>query len=190
MQKEKIKDLVALAQNGDQEAFSELLEAYSPLIQSMISKFRLEEMSSADVEDLRQEAVFAFYNALVSYDPQISEVEFGLYAKICIYNRLVSQVRIMKKHIENSSISYNTEELLKYVAKDGDPSQNLVEREQVGALLKLIVDNLSDMENRVFMMYISGMSAAEMADKLKISEKSVNNSVYRLRKKIKKLLQK
>lgn len=190
MQKERIKDLVFLAQSGDQEAFSELLKAYDPLITSTVSKFRVEGMLDVDSEDLRQEAILAFYSALLSYDPNISEVEFGLYAKVCICNRLVSQVRIIKKHIANSMLAYSDEDLVKYVADDGDPSKSIVEQEAEKSLMKLISDNLSDMENRVFEMYVSGMSAAEMARRLDVSEKSVSNTVYRIRKKLKSVLQK
>ena len=190
MQKDKIKDLVCLAQGGDQGAFSELLDAYDPLITSTVSKFRIDGMPDADVEDLRQEAVLAFYSALLSYDPGISEVEFGLYAKVCICNRLVSQVRMMKKHIENRVLSYSAEDLVKYASEDTDPSKDIVEHEAHQTLLRLISDNLSDMENRVFAMYVSGMSAAEMAQKLDVSEKSVSNTVYRIRKKLKVILQK
>ncbi len=190
MQKERIKDLVFLAQSGDQEAFSELLKIYDPLITSTVSKFRVDGMLDTDTEDLRQEATLAFYSALLSYDPSISEVEFGLYAKVCICNRLVSQVRMMKKHIASSTLSYSAEDLLKYVSDDGDPSRSIVEREAEENLMKLISDNLSDMENRVFEMYVSGMSAAEMAKRLDVSEKSVSNTVYRIRKKLKSVLQK
>ena len=190
MQKERIKDLVFLAQSGNQGAFSELLDIYDPLLTSTVSKFRVEGMLDTDVEDLRQEATLAFYSALLSYDPNISEVEFGLYAKVCICNRLVSQLRIIKKHIANSMLAYTEEDLVKYVAENDDPSKSIVEQEAEKSLMKLISDNLSDMENRVFEMYVSGMSAAEMAKKLDVSEKYVSNTVYRIRKNLKSILQK
>ena len=190
MQKERIKDLVFLAQSGDQEAFSELLAVYDPLITSTVSKFKIEGMLDTDAEDLRQEAILAFYSALLSYDSNISEVEFGLYAKVCICNRLVSQVRAIKKHIASSTLTYSAEDLLKYVSDDEDPAKNIVEREAEQSLMKLISDNLSEMENRVFEMYVSGMSASEMAKRLDVSEKSVSNTVYRIRKKLKSVLQK
>lgn len=190
MQKEIIKDLVKMAQNNNQDAFSELLSIYDPLIQSMVHKFRMDEMTSADVEDMKQEAVLAFYNALVAYDPGISEVEFGLYAKVCVYNRLVSHVRSFKKHISTNALSYGMDELLKYASSDGDPSESIIEQEAERALLKIIRANLSDMENKVFDMYVLGVSAAEMAARLDLTEKSVNNTVYRIRKKLKSILQK
>ena len=189
MNKDSIKELVAAAQGGDQDAFSELLDVYKPLINSTVSKFRVEGMPEADMDDLRQEAVIAFYSALTAYDPAISEVEFGLYAKVCICNRLVSQTRILKRRLTNSTVSYNAEDLLKYVASDGDPVKSLVESEEEKQLLKLIRDNLSDRENLVFRLYAVGMSAASIAEKLGVNEKSVNNTIYRIRKKLKKLLQ-
>lgn len=190
MQKEIIKDLVKTAQNNNQDAFSELLSIYDPLIQSMVAKFKMDGMTSADVEDMKQEAVLAFYNALVAYDPQFSEVEFGLYAKVCVYNRLVSHVKSVKKYIAANTLSLGTDELLKYVSSEGDPSRRIIEQEEESALLKIIRASLSDMENRVFDMYVSGMSAAEMSARLDMTEKSVSNTVYRIRKKLKMILQK
>lgn len=185
--KEYIKSLVIDAQGGDQNAFAKLLEVYDPLISSMVSKFRIDGMSVADEEDLRQEAVLAFYSSLVSYDPNISGVEFGLYAKVCICNRLVSQMRIMKKHFSHSVLSY---ELFENIAGQDDPASRVVELEEERSLLRLINDNLSKYEQKVFRMYVSGMSALDMAKKLDSSEKSVSNAVYRIRKKLKNIIKK
>ena len=187
-EKNKLRALVAEAQKGDQNAFARLLEAYDPLISATISKFKISGMSDADEEDLRQEAVLAFYSSLVSYDPNISGVEFGLYAKVCICNRLVSQMRILKRHLRHSVISYDTENLLRQLASDEDPAARIAELESERSLLRLINDNLSKYEQRVFRMYVSGMSASEMAKKLDSNEKSVNNAVYRIRKKLKTIL--
>ena len=186
--REEIRRLVAKAQSGDQKAFAKLLDIYEPLIASMISKFRIDGVSDTDAEDLRQEATLAFYSALVSYDFSISEVEFGLYAKVCICNRLVSQIRILKKHIDHSAKVSDPDELLHNLAELDDPSARIVELQQEKSLLKLINDNLSKYEQRVFKMYVSSMSNAEMAKKLGCSEKSVSNAVYRIRKKLKELL--
>ena len=187
-EKELIKKLVVDAQNGDQNAFVKLLEAYDPLISSTVLKFKIDGMSDADLEDLRQEAVLAFYSSLVSYDSTISGVEFGLYAKVCICNRLVSQTRILKRHINH--MYYDPDKLLEQLSAYEDPSARIVELENERSLLRLINDNLSKYEQRVFRMYVSGMSSAEMAKRLESSEKSVNNAVYRIRKKLKTILKK
>ena len=187
-ERDEIKTLVLAAQSGDQNAFGRLLEVYDPLISATVSKFKISGMSDADEEDLRQEAILAFYSALVAYDPSFSGVEFGLYAKVCICNRLVSQMRILKRHLSHSVVSYDTEKLLQQLASTEDPAARIVEIESERSLLRLINGNLSPYEQRVFRMYVSGMSAAKMAEKLESTEKSVNNAVYRIRKKLKQIL--
>ena len=187
-EKEAVKELVLVAQKGDQNAFAKLLDIYDPLITATVSKFKISGMSDADEEDLRQEALLAFYSALVAYDPNFSGVEFGLYAKVCICNRLVSQMRILKRHLSHSIVSYDTEKLLEQIVSTDDPAARIVELESERSLLRLINDNLSKYEQRVFRMYVSGMSAAEMAEKLESNEKSVSNAIYRIRKKLKKII--
>ena len=99
-------------------------------------------------------------------------------------------MRMIKKHIENRALNFNAEELLRYAAEDSDPTKSLMDSEAERSLLKIIEDNLSELENKVFGMYASGMSASEMAERLDISEKSVSNTVYRIRKKLKAILKK
>lgn len=187
-EKEAVKALVLAAQKGDQNAFAKLLDVYDPLISATVARFKISGMSDADEEDLRQEAILAFYSALVAYDPNFSGVEFGLYAKVCICNRLVSQMRILKRHLSYSIVSYDTEKFLERLVSTEDPAARIVELESERSLLRLINDNLSKYEQRVFRMYVSGMSAAKMAEKLDSNEKSVNNAVYRIRKKLKTII--
>ena len=188
--KDYVKGLVVAAQEGDQNAFAKLLDVYNPLITSMVSKFKIDGMSVADEEDIRQEAVLAFYSSLVSYDPTISGVEFGLYAKVCISNRLVSQMRMLKRHIDHSASLYDPDKLLSYISEYEDPTARILEIESERSLLRLINDNLSKYEQKVFRMYVSGTSSAEMAKKLDSTEKSINNAVYRIRKKLKSIIKK
>lgn len=187
-EREAVKVLILAAQKGDQNAFVKLLDVYDPLISATVSKFKISGMSDADEEDLRQEALLAFYSALVAYDPSFSGVEFGLYAKVCICNRLVSQMRILKRHLSHSIVSYDTEKLLEQLVSTDDPAARIAELESERSLLRLINDNLSKYEQRVFRMYVSGMSAADMAKKLDSNEKSVSNAIYRIRKKLKKII--
>jgi len=192
MEKEALKALISLAQQGDSAAFSELLKAYEPLISSTVSKTmsKMPQLTEADAEDLRQEAMIAFYSSLMSYDGSISNVEFGLYAKVCICNRLVSQMRVIKRHISHSAPLYDQDVIARLVSDEGDPSAEIIELESERSLMKQISESLSKYEHDVFMMYASGMSAAAMAAELDTTEKSVNNAVFRIRRKLKELLKK
>lgn len=185
---ENILALIAAAQKGDQSAFVALAELYDPLIRATVAKFRIAEMTEADMEDLRQEALLAFYSALVSYDAGISEVAFGLYAKICLCNRLSSEMRGIRRRLRYGYLPLNQEEVLTRVS-DEDPVAAIMARENERSLKIRIAAALSPYENRVFSMYVSGMRQSDMAKQLGMSEKSVANAVYRIRKKLKVLLQ-
>ena len=56
-------------------------------------------------------------------------------------------------------------------------------------LVKSIKKNLSDYENRVWWMYVSGLSVSEIARRIGVVEpKSVSNAVYRIRKKLRAVI--
>ena len=192
MEKEVLNAYIASAQNGDSDAFSTLLEKYEPLIKSTVARTmsKMPELTETDAEDLRQEAVLAFYSALMTYDFLISDVEFGLYAKVCISNRLVSQMRRLKRHIEHRAASIDQDDILRFVGTEEDPAARLIENESEQSLLKVISDCLSEYEYKVLELYMSGMSSAEMAGRLDSTEKSVNNAMFRIRTKLKKILKK
>ena len=75
--------LIKEVQDGNKDAFNEIISRYEPLIVSIVSKYLSDELFGAsDRDDLSQEASIALYNAVMSYDVMQSEVSFGLYAKI------------------------------------------------------------------------------------------------------------
>lgn len=192
MEKEALRSLIALAQQGDSGAFAELLKMYEPLISAMVAgtMAKMPELTAVDAEDLRQEAVLAFYSSLVSYDFSISNVEFGLYAKVCICNRLVSQMKIMGRHLSHSAPLVSEEDIARLVSEEDDPAARIIELESERSLQKIIADSLSKYEYKVFGMYSSGMSSSAMAKELGTTEKSVNNAVFRIRRKLKEMLKK
>ena len=184
--KKKIIELIKKVRNGDQDSFSELVQRYDPLIEAQVSKFYDAYDGGASYDDLRQEAVLKFYSAIQTFDIDQSEVEFGLYSKICISNALVSQLRLHKKHTaEQLSASLNN---MFFVHDSEDPSERILEEERVQALHSLISKNLSKYEYRIWQLYMSGRTAKEIGDTVGKSEKSIENAIYRTRKKLRSIL--
>ena len=181
-----LPSLIEKARNGDQEAFSCLLAMYSPLIEAVTSKFSAGEGLSFFRDDLRQEATVVFYNSILTYDLEQTEVEFGLYAKICMSNSLVSYLRMLKKVSAEIPTDSQNESL--FVRDYEDPTARILEQENIKALYSIIRKNLSDFEYRVWQMYVSGQSAAGIANALQKDEKSISNAIYRIRKKLRALL--
>lgn len=185
-QRSVLLDAISRVRNGEQDVFSDLLQQYRPLIESLVVRFCMDAVCESDREDLRQEAVMSFYRAILAYDTEQTEVEFGLYAKICISNALVSQSRIQKKRMtEQLTESLSTDV---FVHDSEDPAGRILEQERVKALYSVIRKNLSDFEYRVWQCYMSGRTAGEIGRLVGKDEKSVNNAIYRIRKKLRALL--
>ncbi len=185
----KSKELHALllrAKGGDQEAFTALLSRYTPLLDSRLQHVRTTHMTEQDMEDLRQEAYLSFYRALMHYHLEQTEVEFGLYAKICIDNGLYSAMRSMK-HLSHAPV-LPLDELEEPEDALTDPSEQLIEQEKFNALYAVIEATLSPLENRIWRLYMTGQTAPDIARTVGKDEKSVHNAIYRIRKKLRTTL--
>jgi RNA polymerase sporulation-specific sigma factor len=184
--KEDIRELIIAVRNGDQSAFTSMLEQYRPLIDASVARFSSDELFSSHSDDLKQEASLVFYNSILAYDLEQTEVEFGLFAKICIHNALVSVLRSLKRR-SVEALTEIPEDLISPQDFD-DPSSRMLERERLESLYAVIRKNLSKLEYTVWEYYMSGMSAAQIANKLCTDEKSINNAIYRIRKKLRERL--
>ena len=185
-EKNEIILMIKRVRDGEHKAFSELVEKYDPLIESLVSRFYDGDMVGVSRDDLRQEAVLRFYNSILTYDIDQCEVEFGLYAKICISNALISQHRLQKKRTaEQLAELYDIPD---FVYDSEDPSDRILEEERVKALYSLIRKNLSPYEYRVWQAYMSGRTAKDISIAVDSDEKSVSNAIYRIRKKLRALL--
>lgn len=189
--KEYICELIlrVRAENGEesQKAFEELFARYEPLISAAVSRFCAEEPAISFADDLRQEATVVFYNSILTYDLEQTEVEFGLYAKICISNALVSQLRLLKRRFAEPLTEDEASNF--FVHESEDPSESILEQERVKALYSVIRKRLSPFEYRIWRYYMSGRTAKEIGLLVGKDEKSVSNAIYRIRKKLREALQ-
>ena len=181
-----LRSLIQSAQNGDQDAFEELLDRYTPLIDSMVYNQRIvQDLTVQDCEDHRQEAVLAFYRALMHYDTAQNEVQFGLFAKLCIKNALYSHLRKLKRR-QDLLLEDQTEAICE--DPEGDPANRVMAEESYLELSRTIHDVLSEYENQIWWLYLSGRTAKEIADHLGRDERSVQNAVDRIRKKLRTVI--
>ena len=184
--KSEIIDLIQKVRQGNQDAFERLLSQYEPLIDGALSKFCRDEPSSLHRDDLRQEAIIVFYNAILSYDICNDGVEFGLYAKICVTNALITQTRKLNKFKEEQAL--DTSDMVEQIDEQGEPSARIIEEESLEMLYSVIRENLSPLEYKVWCMYALGKTAKEIGAEVGKSEKSISNAVYRIRQKLRALL--
>ena len=174
-------ELIRAVQSGDKDAFNEIIRRFEPLILSTMSGYLNGELfGMSDRDDLYQEAAIALYSAAMSYDLECSEVSFGLYAKICLNNSLKSALRRRKRQLAADNAQYEASAGQRE-SSFGQPDET---KADVSLLLARIDGLLSDFERKVFRLYLGGYSHRFIAETLGRSEKSIDNAVYRIKKKL------
>ena len=172
--RENVIDLLVLAKDGQESAFVEITKQYRPLVESIVCYFS----GQAERDELEQEALIGLYRAACSYDPNVSAVSFGLYAKICITNSLLTFVR--NEHKRGAVVSEGLDIGMDIIAEN-DPSDDYISKESFQKLDKFVRAHLSDYEYAVYTLYIEGYRVKEIATRLSKTEKSVEGAIMRLR---------
>ena len=176
-------NLINGVKRGDKAAFEALLSEYEPLIRSEAAGAIIKAPDLADeVEELRQEGRLALYKAAMTYKEN-PDVVFGLYAKICIHNRLISYVRsaLAKKRREEKARRLALSE-----GKSRLSEEAMLDLESSANLKSLLEKLTTRYERTVFLMYLQKKSYAEIAQTLGKTPKSVDNAIYRVKTKLKK----
>ncbi len=184
--KQQTAQLISRVRQGDEEAFSMLLAQYIPLIDASVAKYLGDDLYSMYADDMRQEAMMVFYNSILAYDMEQYDVEFGLYAKICITNALISQLRLLNKRKAETPSGTSEDSL--FASRLEEPDTKVLQDEGLRSLYSVIRTNLSDFEYKVFEMCFSGKTTEQISAAVGKDERSVDNAVYRIRKKLRALL--
>ena len=182
----EINRLIELVISGNSDAFSALVDRYNPMLKKIFNSYITDTMSKEDVEDLGQEELIAVYRAIINFDREQHDVEFGLYAKICVTNSMISYKRAAAKKSNESLIG--DEEMNCISDPDGEVSEFFQRQERARELGQQIEKTLSQYENEVWSYYVNGYSSREIATKLGSNEKSIDNAIFRIRRKLKTLL--
>jgi RNA polymerase sporulation-specific sigma factor len=119
-----------------------------------------------------QEAHLALYRAATSFDEKQTAVTFGLYAKICIRNRLISALRRQKRLLRKQP------QISAAISPPISSDFDLISiKNQYGHLL-------TRYEEQVLNLRLKGLSYKEISKKLAKDPKSIDNALCRIRTKI------
>lgn len=199
----ELRELLAGVQRDDEGAFERLAELYSSLTEGAVHRFAPSFGITGDsgrgdnvyeMDDLRQYAAMALYRAAAAYRPddEGQKVSFGLYAKVCVRNAMISELRKYRREMKKRTVRKNAENGRKRRVKGciatGDPLYRIVSDEGMHVALENFRSALSGYERDVFEYYIVGKSVTEIAERLGKDEKSVSNALYRMKVKIRGLL--
>lgn len=180
------------ALRGDSNAEEALLSRYTRVVRMCARPFVL---AGGDSEDLIQEGMMGLLSAIRSYDAA-SGVSFKSYAELCIRNRIRSALKSAsrRKHLPlNSGVPLDdvlSEELMPEAFLSYDrrtTEEQVLDKENEQELQSAFAKHLSSFEQTVLSLYLTGMSYGEMAVQTGKSEKSIDNAVQRIRRKLARL---
>lgn len=175
-----VRACILQAQAGSQDAYAALRTKYRPLLEASVARFVGAELTWQEHADMMEEAERIFLGAISSYDTEQDAVDFGLYAKICLRNGLISEWRRMEARRRTNALELSD----MTPCETDDPAEQVIEEERFRRLCHTVRGHLSDFENRVWWQYVMGVSVSEIAVGLGCEEKSVHNAIYRIRRKL------
>lgn len=189
------EELINIIKNGDDNAMDYLITKYKNLVKI---RSRAYFIIGSDTEDIIQEGMIGLYKAIRDYKK--TEASFKTFAKICIDRQVMTAIKTAnrKKHLPLNSylslniLAYEEDDDTTYIdkleeSKILNPEEILIDKENVKNLQQKINQNLSSFEKQVLTLYLKGKSYATIAKKLEKDEKSIDNAIQRIRKKIEKI---
>lgn len=189
--------IIALIHSGDMLAQEYLIEKYKGLVRS---KTRSYFILGADREDILQEGMIGLYKAIRDFKEE-KQANFYSFAELCIVRQIITAIKTAsrQKHIPlNSYMSLNRSvydendectyiELLSYDLSS-NPEAMVIDSEEKTSIEKRIAVALSPLERQVLSFYLRGKSYTEIAEKINRDEKSIDNALQRVKKKVEKII--
>jgi len=151
------------------------LQKWLPLVRSRANAFCGKGL---EADDLIQEGLIGLLAAIRGYDAERG-ASFKTFAYICITRHLTSVIDKADKRVETVSMDDDRE-----LFPDKDPQELVVSREYMSNWLNDAYKLLSQLEEKVLKLYLSGNSYRQISDKLGISEKAVDNALCRAKHKL------
>lgn len=200
MEYNDFNDFELLSYIGEQneEASEILYKKYQPLIKSVATRVYKQARNKAGIElsDLIQEGMVGFSYAIKNYNEHNGAM-FFTYAKTCIERKVLSTVISagrLKHRILNESISFNAQadhneqiDIDSYLSDNStNPEVLLMSSEEEIELQNKIYYLLSDQERQILELKINGFTYQEIAKILDINKKKIDNTMQRIRRKLKK----
>jgi RNA polymerase sigma factor (sigma-70 family) len=171
-------DLVALAQEGDQQAFGKLMARYKESIYFMVLKM---VHNRDDADDLTIEAFSKAFNNLKNYsaDYAFSTWLFKIATNNCI--DFIRKKRLQTTSLDQSSFSNEEGDAPTISVKDTNPDpEEAVIKEQRAARIRQVIEKLSPKYRQLIeLRYFDELSYEEIAEKLDIPLGTVKAQLFR-----------
>ncbi|MFA1821638.1 RNA polymerase sporulation sigma factor SigH [Virgibacillus oceani] len=190
--------LLCRIHQGSSHALDVIMHKYINFVRA---KARTYFLIGADKEDIIQEGMIGLYKAIRDYDGD-KLTSFKAFAELCVTRQIITAIKTATrfKHMPlNSYISLDKplrdedkDRTLMDVlvgSNDIDPQELLVNRENLGDMQLRLSQLLSGLEKEVLHLYLEGRTYQEISEDLNRHEKSIDNALQRVKRKLEQLLE-
>ena len=192
-------DVVSLIHESSEDAFDYLFEKYKYIIDIVVKKYYPSAKKYGyGYNDLYQEALIYFLKALDSYLPN-KDMQLVSFISLCVDRGINSWYRGIKGLNEvfySNTLKFEQPygkfgmTLMDYLSDKSceDPCDILVKNEMYDEFFSAIENVLSEYEYSVYLVYIMDVYRFRIAEFFGKSVKQINNTIERIRKKLRKKL--
>ena len=186
--------LLALAKQGDATAYNRIVRRYQGFVRLKASSYFL---AGGDSEDLIQEGLVGLWKAVRDFRSD-RESSFRNFAELCITRQIITAVKTatrnkhspLNQYVSFSSTPAGTTEgeptLDEVIAGPTvhDPANQVISSEELQSLVGCLSTALSELESRVLALYLDGRPYEEIAGRIGVDAKTVDNALQRVKRKV------
>lgn len=194
-------ELIIMALEENEDAKNKLFEKYRYIINILVKKYQnVSYYLDIDQKDLYSEGLYGFSDALANYD-QDKEASLATFITICVERRIRSQLikagRLKNKinteaysldMIYDAELGYSLKDIIRD-DKNLEPLESIASEESYQELITILKKDLSDFEYQVFSFLAKGFNYNEIALFLNKKPKQIDNTIQRIKVKLKKVLE-
>lgn len=191
------EEIITLIRKKDIAAQDFILEKYKPLVKS---KSRVYFLVGADNEDIIQEGMIGLYKAVRDFNFN-KHASFRSFAELCINRQLITAVKAatrqkhqpLNNYVSLNKPAYDEDSQETYMdnlkaTEIDNPEAMIIGREARESIEEHLEKNLSRFESNVLSLYLDKKTYAEISEETGKPEKSVDNALQRVKKKLEKYL--
>ena len=166
---------------SNQPELSNQLEKYMKLVKIKAHKaIKICRRNDIDVDDLISEGFLGLLSAIRTFDE--NKGSFESYANVCISNKIKNVI-----FAGNVLVLDNEFDIAEIADKQLSAEDIVAEKESKSEISSRLHQILSELELKVFTLYLDSYSYGAIAAKLSISIKAVDNALSRARSKLRKV---
>ncbi len=166
-------EIIAMIQEGSEDAFTLMVDKYSRFISKKINKFNL----AYDYDDLYQEGILILHRSVVKFDPSFNKT-FTRFFELNLERHFISYIKTAKHRKHLRVVHYG--EIKENVHRVRENSVYYY------AHLEELKKTLTELEYRVYILReVRNCSVSLIAEIIDVKTKTVYNSLHRAKDKIK-----